>query len=72
MVEVNCETDFVARNEDFQKFARNLAMHITAANPISVSEEDIDPEIIEKEKEIYKAQDLNEGKKHELVRASKK
>ena len=67
MVEVNCETDFVARNEDFQKFAQNLAMHITAANPISISEEDIDPEIIEKEKEIYKAQALNEGKKPEFV-----
>ena len=67
MVEVNCETDFVARNEDFQKFAQNLAMHITAANPISISEEDIDAEIIEKEKEIYKAQALNEGKKPEFV-----
>ena len=67
MVEVNCETDFVARNEDFQKFANDIAMHITATNPVSISEEDIDPEIIEKEKEIYKNQALNEGKKPEFV-----
>ncbi|MFC1552135.1 translation elongation factor Ts [Candidatus Latescibacterota bacterium] len=67
MVEVNCETDFVARNEDFQKFAADIAMHITATNPVSISEEDIDPEIIEKEKEIYKNQALNEGKKPEFV-----
>jgi elongation factor Ts len=67
MVEVNCETDFVARNEDFQKFASDIAMHITATNPVSISEEDIDPEVIEKEKEIYKNQALNEGKKPEFV-----
>ena len=67
MIELNCETDFVARNEDFHEFARNLAMHITASNPQSISEEDIDPETIEKEKEIYKVQALNEGKKPEFV-----
>lgn len=67
MVEINCETDFVARNSEFQEFARNLAMHIVATNPLSVSKEDIDPEIIEREKEIYKAQALNEGKKPEFV-----
>ena len=67
MIEVNCETDFVARNEDFQGFARNLAMHITASNPLSISEKDIDPETIENEKEIYRAQALNEGKKPEFL-----
>ncbi len=67
MVEVNCETDFVARNEQFREFANNLAMHIAAAAPLSVSEEDIDPAVVEKEKEIYKAQALNEGKKTEFV-----
>ncbi|MCD6308194.1 MAG: translation elongation factor Ts [Candidatus Latescibacteria bacterium] len=67
MVELNCETDFVARNDDFQKFADDLAMHIAAANPASISEEDIDPETVAKEKEIYKAQALNEGKKPEFV-----
>jgi elongation factor Ts len=67
MVEVDCETDFVSRNEKFQEFARNLAMHIAATNPMSISEEDIDPEIVEKEREIYRCQALNEGKKPEFV-----
>lgn len=67
MVELNCETDFVARNEQFQKLAKNLAMHIAATSPLSISENDIDPSIIEKEKEIFKAQALNEGKKPEFV-----
>ncbi len=67
LVEVNCETDFVARNEDFQEFARNIAMHIAATNPLAVSPEDMDPELVEQEKEIYKNQALNEGKKPEFV-----
>ena len=67
MVEVDCETDFVARSDDFQKFASDIAMHITATNPVSISEEDIDPAIIEQEKEIYRNQALNEGKKPEFV-----
>jgi len=67
MVEVNCETDFVSRNEDFQKFAQNLAMHIAASAPLSITQENLDPEIVEKEREIYKAQALNEGKKPEFL-----
>jgi elongation factor Ts len=67
MVEVNCETDFVARNEKFQEFARNVAMHIAAANPVSISEEDVDPELVAKEREIYRGQALNEGKKPDFV-----
>lgn len=67
MVELNCETDFVARNEKFQELGKNLAMHIAATNPLSISEDDIDPEIVEKEKEIYKHQALNEEKKPEFV-----
>ena len=67
MVELNCETDFVARNEDFQEFARNLAMHIAATNPVSISEEDVDPAVVEREREIYRSQALNEGKKPEFV-----
>jgi elongation factor Ts len=67
MVEVDCETDFVSRNEKFQEFARNLAMHIAATNPLSISEEDIDPAIVEKEREIYRCQALNEGKKPEFA-----
>jgi len=67
MVEVNCETDFVARNEQFREFANNVAMHIAAANPLAITEEELDPAIVEKEREIYKAQALNEGKKPEFV-----
>lgn len=67
MVEINCETDFVSRNEDFQKFAQDIAMHIAAANPLSITPDDLDQEIVEKEREIYKAQALNEGKKPEFV-----
>ena len=67
MVEVNCETDFVARNEKFQEFARNIAMHIVATNPLSISEEDVDPEVVAKEREIYRGQAINEGKKPEFA-----
>jgi elongation factor Ts len=56
MVEVNCETDFVARTDDFRALVKDLAMHIAAANPQYVSSEDVPQEIIEKEKEIYRAQ----------------
>jgi len=67
MVEVNCETDFVARNAKFQEFAQNLAMHVAATNPLSISEEDMDKDALEKEKEIYRCQAINEGKKPEFV-----
>jgi elongation factor Ts len=56
MVEVNCETDFVAKNDEFQEFARNIAMHIAATNPLGVTPEDIPEEVINKEKDIYLAQ----------------
>lgn len=62
LVEVNCETDFVAKNEDFQEFAKNIAMHIAASNPLGITPEDVSEEIIEKEKEIYRAQALDMGK----------
>jgi elongation factor Ts len=67
MVELNCETDFVARNEEFRQFADNIAMHIAAAGPIAISADDIDPEILAAEKDIYRNQALNEGKKPEFV-----
>lgn len=67
MVEVDCETDFVSRNEDFQSFAKNIALHIAAANPLAITSEELDQDIIDKEREIYKAQALNEGKKPEFV-----
>jgi len=67
LVEVNCETDFVAKNEDFQEFTKNIAMHIAATNPLGISPEDISQEIIEKEKEIYRAQALDMGKPENVV-----
>ncbi|MBW2193265.1 MAG: translation elongation factor Ts, partial [Deltaproteobacteria bacterium] len=51
LVEVNCETDFVAKNEDFQEFAKNISMHIAATNPVGIRPEDVPEEVIEKEKE---------------------
>lgn len=62
LVEINCETDFVARTDDFQTFARDVAMHIAAEGPVAVSREDLEPAVIEKEKEIYLEQARNEGK----------
>jgi elongation factor Ts len=67
LVEVNCETDFVAKNEDFQDFTKNIAMHIAATNPLGITPEDISQEIIEKEKEIYRAQALDLGKPENVV-----
>jgi elongation factor Ts len=67
LVEVNCETDFVAKNDDFQEFTKNLAMHIAATNPLGITPEDISKEIIEKEKEIYRAQALDMGKPENVI-----
>ncbi|MGD9134427.1 MAG: translation elongation factor Ts [Desulfobacterales bacterium] len=67
LVEVNCETDFVAKNDDFQEFTKNLAMHIAATNPLGITPEDISQEIIEKEKEIYRAQALDMGKPENVI-----
>ncbi len=62
MVEVNCETDFVAKNDAFQEFAKNIAMHVAATNPVSVRPEEVPEDVIAKEKEIYKAQAAELGK----------
>ncbi len=67
MVEVNCETDFVAKTDDFKDFAKNIAMHIAATNPVSITPEDVPEEIIRKEKEIYRAQALETGKPENIV-----
>jgi elongation factor Ts len=66
LVEVNCETDFVARTEDFQTLAKELAIHIAAADPRYVKREDIPADVLEREKEIYRAQ-VPTGKKPEVV-----
>jgi elongation factor Ts len=59
LVEVNCETDFVAKTEEFKNFVKDIAMHIAAAHPVYVTREDIPQEVIEKEKNIYAAQITN-------------
>ncbi len=67
LVEVNCETDFVAKNEDFQEFAKNIAMHIAASNPLGITPEDVPEDLVEKEKEIYRAQALEMGKPENVI-----
>lgn len=67
LIEVNCETDFVARNDEFKAFVHEVAMQIAAMAPLAVSEEGIDPALIEKERNIAREQTLAEGKKPEMV-----
>lgn len=67
LVEVNCETDFVARNEEFKILAKDIAMQVAASNPKYLSREDVPDEVIEKEREILRAQALNEGKPEKIV-----
>lgn len=62
LVEVNCETDFVANTDDFKDLARDLAMHIAASNPQAVSEDDLPEDLIERERQVYVEQVKNEGK----------
>ncbi|MCL4467530.1 MAG: translation elongation factor Ts [Deltaproteobacteria bacterium] len=62
MVEINCETDFVARTQDFKIFAKDIAMQIAAANPLYVDRESVPAAIVEKEKEIYAEQSKTSGK----------
>lgn len=67
LLEVNCESDFVAKTEDFANFAKDIAMHIAAANPAGLVPEDVDQSVIEKEREIYRAQMLEEGKPANII-----
>lgn len=67
LVEINCETDFVAKTDQFKDFVRDIAMHIAASNPRFVRREEVSAEELEKEKEILKAQALNEGKPANIV-----
>ncbi len=67
MVEVNSETDFVAKNEDFQNFAKEIAMQVAASSPTYISREEIPKEIIDKEKEIESEKLKNEGKPAEMI-----
>ncbi len=67
LLEVNCETDFVARTGEFKTLVKELAMQIAASNPLVLKREDLPQETVDKEKEIYRNQALNEGKKEEIV-----
>ncbi len=67
MVEVNCETDFVAKTDDFLAFAKDMSMHIAAINPLFIQREDIPPEVLEKEREIYRVQARATGKPEKVI-----
>ncbi|HIJ78191.1 MAG: translation elongation factor Ts [Desulfobulbaceae bacterium] len=67
MVEVNCETDFVAKNSDFIEFAKNVAMHVAAAAPVSITREDVDEELAARERNIFKQQAIDSGKPENIA-----
>ncbi|MEJ5363076.1 MAG: translation elongation factor Ts [Spirochaetota bacterium] len=67
LLELNCETDFVARNQDFQDLAKDLCMQVAAANPLYVSPEDVPAEVLEREKEIYREQLKDSGKPANVI-----
>jgi elongation factor Ts len=67
LVEVNCETDFVARTDDFQDLVKDVAMHIAAAEPRYVSRDEVDTSDLDTEKKIYRQQALDEGKPEKIV-----
>jgi elongation factor Ts len=67
MVEINCETDFVAKSDDFQEFAKNVAMHIAATNPIGITPEDVPAETLAREKAIYVDQAKQTGKPDNVI-----
>ena len=67
LVDIDCETDFVARTEDFQRLAKEVAMHIAAMNPLAVSREDVSPAIIEKERDIFRAEAEASGKPEKVL-----
>ena len=67
LVEVNCETDFVAKNETFQNFVKDIGMHIAAASPLYVRREEVPAELIEREKEIYRAKAKESGKPDAII-----
>lgn len=68
LVELNCETDFVARTDDFKALARDLALHVAAAKPLAVRIEDLPAEVVQRERQVYEAQ-VAEQKKPENIRA---
>ncbi|WP_028986590.1 translation elongation factor Ts [Thermicanus aegyptius] len=67
LVEVNCETDFVANTDEFKEFVKDIAMQIAAYSPLYVSKDEVPAEVLEKEREIYKQQAMNEGKPEQIA-----
>ena len=67
IVEVNCETDFVANTDDFKALAKDIAMHIASTNPISISQDEISEDVIERERAVYMEQAREEGKPEEIA-----
>ena len=67
MVELGCETDFVAKNDDFRNFAKDIAMHIAAVSPLGVTREEVPAEVVAREKEIYVQQALDSGKPEAII-----
>ncbi len=67
LIEVNCETDFVARTEKFQALVHDLAMHVAAASPLAVSRDDVDPELVDRERRLFEAQAKESGKPANVV-----
>lgn len=67
LLQLGCETDFVARGEDFQTLGRDIAMHVAAMNPLNIASEEVLPELIEKEREIWKAQLAKEKKPQAMI-----
>jgi elongation factor Ts len=67
LLELSCETDFVARNEQFEALCKDIAMHIAAANPMAIDEDGLDQEKIKAEEEIYRAKALNDGKPEKII-----
>ena len=67
LIEVNCETDFVAKTEDFQNMVKDIAMHIAASGPIAVNKEDVPSDVLETEKEIYADQARKSGKPENII-----
>jgi elongation factor Ts len=67
LLEVNCETDFVARTDDFKELVNDLALQIAAAAPMALTREDLDRQVVEKEKEIYRSQAVEEGRPEKVI-----
>lgn len=67
IVEINCETDFVARTDDFEDLCKNICMQIVANNPLALRAEDLDPKVVENEKEVYHNKAINDGKDAKFV-----